>query len=272
LTYLEAYQSAAAQVGVWAPQVRITSLQGLVWVSEALHEYQIATGVARCTTDITLDATNTSGHYDLFNDIDSIEKIEYYGVSPADGGFPIPVNMVDYDTLQRLSGQQGIGLTGDFMVAQGAPFAGATFNPTVPYNATLPGTQASNFYAARYNDCELWIYPTAGLTGILRLYYKPYMLPYTPSAEGPWKRFGNPPDSVASTTQLPREFNAAILGIKNYVMAQITSSIAGHQRLFPGKYEEFMNRFQYGVQQILESHPIQNMDSRPTPHFAGGLM
>lgn len=247
-------------------------MQGIVWTSEALHEYQMATGVARCTTDITLDPDNTDGHYDLFSDIDIIEKIEYYGADPDQGGIPLPVNMVDYDTLQRLSSQQGIGLTGDFMVAQGAPFNGPAFNPTIPYNATLPGTQPSNFYAARYSDCELWIYPTASLTGFLRLYYKPFLLPYTPSAIGPWKRFGNPPDAVAATTQLPREFNAAVLGTKAYVMAKITASIAGHDRLFPGKYEEYMDQFYAGVEKILNNHPVQNMDSRPTPHYAGGLM
>lgn len=259
MTYLEVYQSAVADVKVFAPQLTITSLNGLVWTSEALHDYQVQTGVARSTCIIELDPTSTDGHYDLDSDIDVIDKVEYYATADNNYAQPEDVNIFDFDAFQVLKGQSGVPGFNAFGIGS-YPYSGS-----VPVTAVLPGDRPSNYYITRYGDCELYFWPFSGTTGNLKIWYKPYLMPYSPSASGRWKSWGNPPDDTMAITQIPREFNAAYSGIKAYVMAKIIESIPGYQRMFPGKIEMLMRQFEMGVGQITKRHQAMDTDVRVFP-------
>lgn len=261
MKYLEMYQSATAQVGVFAPIKGITPFQGLVWISEALHELQVQTGVLRCIDVIDLDPQSDDGAYSLCDDVDVIDKVEYRGLPPQGStSTPIPVNVVDFDTFQRLQGQMGI--PGAYSYSQQYPFF-----PGFATASTLPGQQPSPFYVTRYKDCQLKLWPFQGVSGTLTCYYKSAMLPYTPSAEGRWSTFGPEPSAAMAVNAIPREFNAALLNIKQYVMAMIISQIPGHNKLFPGKYEEYMAGFYQGAEKVEKKHPPIDLDSTPTPRF-----
>lgn len=261
MTYQNIYQAALSDVGVFVQQLRITSLKGLEWASEAIHQYQALTGVVRCTCFIPLDRSSGNGTYKLPSDIDIIDKLEYYAVNVnlASGG--VPIELVDFDYFAQH--QQG------YMLPASNNYSAVVSIP-IP-QSTIGSLQSSQFYATQYG-CDLLMYPFSGVAGRLKIYYKPYLLPYTPDAEGRWSNFGSEPDATMATEHIPREFNAAYEGIKSYVAAQITGSIPQHDRLFPGKYRELMGKFNGGVEMILKTNPPKGVNNKTRPQIIRNVM
>lgn len=265
MTYLELYHLVTSEANVLIPMHGITSLTGLIWISEAMHQYQVETGVVRCVDDLTLDPDSTNGQYELSSDIDVIDKIAYYSNKNAN---PIPVNMADYDAFFRLQGQSVVTpITNQFQTAQSIPFY-----PSIPTNAILPGLQPSPYYVTRYGDCLLYIWPFQQLSGFLRIYYKPYMMPYTPYPTGRWQKFGHPPDGMMASEHIPREFQAAIEGIKGYCMTKVLQKIPNHTKIFPGAWQGYYQDFKDGPRKIMAKHPPMAQDIVPTPNMTGRVI
>lgn len=248
-------------------QMGFSAIKTLIWMTEAIHQYQVLTGVSRCIQDLELDATSTDGKYTLDEDIDLIEKVEYY---TNDQAIAMPVNMYDYDDFFRLVAQGTINpnVSAGFTAVQSQPFAVSSSQTNIVLGGYLP----SPYYATRYGACNLIFYPNFGTSGFLRIYYKPYLTPYSPSAEGRWGKFGNPPDAMMKTAEIPREFQAALQGIKGYCMAKLIQSIRGNAKLFPGVRQEYMADFNNGVAQILKKMVMIGQDQEPTINMTGRLI
>jgi hypothetical protein len=262
MTYKNTYQAALSDGGIFVQQLGITSLKGLEWTSEAIHQYQAITGAARCVDIITLDPTSDDGEYDISSDIDIVERIEYFGVGVdsenESGG--VPVNLVDYDYF--IQNQQG------YMLPANMGYSA----PTAVLQSSTGNLLPSQFYATTYGKCKLFLFPFQGIAGQLKIWHKPYLLPYTPDAEGRWSTFGNPPDAQMAATHIPSEFNAAYEGIKSYVLARMIQMIPNHVRLFPNRYEDLMGRFNAGVELILRTNPPTGINNKTRPQIIRRIM
>lgn len=264
MKYMEMHELVLSEAGIYI-QMGLSALKSMVWITEALHQYQVDTGVVRCTCDLILDPDNDDGHYDLGDDIDQIDKIEFYA---NEGAIPSPINLTDFDSFLRLQAQVNAPVvTQGFVTTQSIPYVNQQQT-----NAVLSGTLPSPYYATRYGDCELFFMPFKDTTGFLRIYYKPYFMPYTPSAEGRWKKFGNPPDATMRTENIPREFQAATEGIKGYAMTKILQQIPNHAKLFPGAWQSYKNDFAAGAEMIRKKHQSMSYNINPTPNMTGRLI
>lgn len=271
MTYMNVWQAAISDVGVFVQTLKLSSLKGLEWASEAIHQYQALTGAARCTCFIDLDAQSEDGVYDVGQDIDIIEKINYFGTNVTLTQGAIPVNLVDYDYLFK--NEEGYMLPG----SQGYATLTQPLLPPIGFNIpSQVGNSSlfafSQFYASQFGKCNLLFWPFQGVSGRLRIYYKPYLLPYTPDTVGRWNRFGDPPDTTMATEHIPREFNAGYEGIKSYVKAQIYASIPNAERLFPGKYQEMMGKFEAGIQLVLKTNPALGVNNKTQPRLIRRVM
>lgn len=264
MKYIELHDLVLSEAEIYIP-MGFSAIKTMVWITEAIHQYQVRTGVARCIQDLILDPTSLDGKYELDSDIDTIEKIDYFANETS---IPLPVNMYDYAGFFRLQAQGNAGVlpaNTSFTVMQAAPMSGNTET-----NSILPGSLPSFYYATRYS-CNLYFMPVS-TGGFLRIYYKPYLTAYTPSAEGRWKKFGKEPSAAMRTEDIPREFQAALEGIKGYVMAKVLQKIPNHTKIFPGAWQGYSNDFHAGFEALLLHSPNFGQSQPPTPNMTGRLI
>ena len=262
MTYYEMHELVLSEADIYI-QMGFSAVKTLIWISEAIHQYQVLTGVSRCIQSLDLDPDSDDGKYTIDEDISVIEKIDYY---PESGTVGMPVNQVDYDTLFRLQQQGAFSNPVGFTFIQNTQQILGTQT-----NKVLSPSLPSPFCYALYGSCNLFFYPFVGASGMLKIYYKPYLNAYAPSAKGRWSKFGMPPDALMKVTDLPREFWNATEGIKGYCMMKMLPKIPNHRKIYPGLWEQYQADFKSAVERILITHPPSDRDAVPTPNMLGRI-
>lgn len=244
MTQLEIYQSAFAEVGALYPHLRINTIQGLVWISEAVHQLQMETGVGSRITSWQLNPNSTDGKYVLPECPGTYDLLEYFSTGAQTSTI---AHMYDYHSFEEYkNGALGYGQIVDL----------TTYAQPLIYTSV---------------GCDLWIWPFTGISGSLRLHYKPDHSVYSPAAKGEWAKYGSAPEAQMALNSLPREFSAAHLAIKRYVMARMLQSIPNWKELYYDTYAECMAEFRDGKRLIVRNNPPQAKDVPPIHRMIKGL-
>lgn len=234
-SYMSLFQSAAADIGLFYPALAVNVRQGLRWLSEAVHTYQVETGAVRCTETFDLIPEGTEGIYPISKCPEVIFLAEYLSSDDANPQFPA---IVDWETFERKKSDWYLG-SRDISVIDSVPimlsFRGATVH----------------------------IFPYDGISGSIRLDFKPALTPYDPTNPvDEWAKFGKTPEGAMAVNTYPVEFRAAEEGIKAYCMGKMIKSIPNYRKAFPGEYEEQYALFRDGIRRIIRKNPPQDLDVR----------
>lgn len=244
-SYMSLFKSAAADIALFYPALAITARQGLRWMSEAVHQMQVETGAVRCSDSFTLIPEGTVGVYPLSKCPEVIFLAEYLSSANAIPQFPA---IVDWETFERRRADWYV-VNSDITVVQAAPLM-VTFN-------------GSNAH----------IFPYAGITGSIRLDYKPALEPYDAmSPSGDWAFFGTSPENAMKTNSYPVQFRAAEESIKAFCKARMIQCIPNYEKLYPGAYAEEMGLFRDGARRIIRKNPPQDLDVRTPVSMIPGVM
>jgi hypothetical protein len=234
-SYLGLHKAAFADIGLLYPSIQANLSWSLRTLTEAVSEYQSATGAVQCQTRIDLLSGNTSGEYQMPQCIMTVTLAEY---RPYDTASPSRIQIITQESLERLKGSMG------------------------NFPQQMPVPNPSQLMYITYNDYTVSVYPP-NIPGVITLYYKPLLSPFWRDAP----EWAKAPDQGTkefeewmNTIAPPREFGVAESGLKSYLMAKIMPRIPNYMNLFPGLREEMLATFEYGKRKILRANPPLAVD------------
>jgi hypothetical protein len=241
MTYLEIYQSAFAEVGSLYPHLRITAVQGLVWITEWVHELQNLTSAVKKITEWPLDPNSQDGHYQLPLCPKDWDKVEFFSPTPLVAGTSQDVKFYDYDTFERYrNGEQQTGYL---------------YDTSRPFIFTVL-------------DSDVWLYPFVGVSGRVRMHYTPELEAYSPGNTGDWAGWGIQPEGRMAVNTYPRAFRPAERSIKAYVKAMMIQAIPDWKNQYKNEYYENKAIADRGYEFVLKGNPPQGKDA-PAIHGMG---
>ena len=216
MTYKELADKAKMECGVVTELSWLTPKLLLGWISDAMQQYQIDTGVKTCSEEIRLLSTSKDGKYNLGCNVLAVDEITF---SPT-------LNPRSYKAVVRTP------LNSFHQIIQWWP----DYNQQIqPNNWFYDYTLDTNQIYAAIQGSTLFVFPYT-TTGYVLIHYKTAMTPYAPSDLTNWMGYGDDPTQAMSVNHIPVEFNAALTGIRAYVKCKIVETLPNGIREYGLQY------------------------------------
>lgn len=231
-TWAEMSDEIASEIGGLAPHTRITKIGNLKVLSMAQHLLQKKTSAVKRFYDLQMAALQSVGYTSVSRDLGTIMRAEY-AVSNANPP-SAEVKVVSAETFDRI-------VRGEHVV----------------------GYCTDDFALRKYAN-KLWVYPFAGVTGIVRIHYLPNLTPYSPSDTDNWPGYGTDPWLRMKQDGPEPEFNAAINGMIAYGKWKLVGRIPGARQEYRAEIQEWQAEWLSCFNDVVLDHP-------PADHSIGDV-
>ncbi len=250
--WIELADSAEREAKVTSAVSWLSRQDEMLWLSEAVYEYQKTCSPAKQEYTITLDPNSSDGSYALPLDYKTLDLISY-APPGSTTPYPMPVRIVNYDAFRRQI----------YADSQGSP-ANSGLDPTP--NPPLPQMGGTLYAAISYN--KIWFWPFQNIQGVVTMRNLPNRKPYSPLNTEEWSGYGEDPVTKMQTFGPDDVFAPCITGIKAYCLAQILRVSPGGLRMNGPEYQEALRIFE-GCKEDLRRNST-DFASRTVPRYNAG--